>query len=75
MIFVFDILRDGVWEPWYMGQMSFRRALKYMNLEKDISRHRVRRVKTLEELEGYILQGIFKAPTVKMDDLWKVRWV
>lgn len=74
-IFVFDKLKDGVWKPWYMSQMSFRKALWYTNVEKDSSQHRTRRVKTPEELEEYISQGVFKAKTINTDDLWKMEWV
>lgn len=75
-IFVSDVLKDGVWTPWFVCLMDFRTALRKMNAGKDSYKYRTRRVKTREELEEYLtMEGVTSALQIINTDLWKVEWV
>jgi hypothetical protein len=73
--FVFDVLKDGVWKPWFVDLMDFRTALQKMNADKDSYKYRARRVKTREEFEKYLtMEGVTVTKHVE-NNFWKVEWV
>lgn len=73
-VFVSDVLKDGVWKPWFVGLMDFRTALRKMNAGKDSYKYRTQRVRSPREFEKYLdMEGI--CCRVKDADLWKVEWV
>ena len=47
--FVAERLIDGKWEPWYMRETTFRRALKLSCQDASKDTFRLRRVETQEE--------------------------
>jgi hypothetical protein len=75
-MFVSDVLKDGVWKPWFVSIMDFRTALRKMDAGKDSYKYRTRRVKTREEFEKYSnMEGVIVTKLAKQTDLWKVEWI
>ena len=75
-MFVSDVLKDGIWEPWFVDLMDFRTALRKMNAGKDQHKYRTRRVRTREEFERYrAMEGVTVSRKANSIDLWKVEWV
>ena len=75
-MFVFERLKNGIWEPWFIQQSDFRKCLRQTNTEEDVSIHRIRRVETRDKLEEYILGGItVRCMKIIEDWIWRVEWV
>ena len=79
-VFVSDVLKDGVWEPWFVEQqVDFRTALQRMTVgigSKNSHKYRVRRVKTLEELAEYlVMENVMGAFSVMNTDPRELEWL
>ena len=75
-VFVSDVLKNGVWKPWFVDLIDFRTALKKMNAGKDFYKYRARRVKSQEELAEYlVMEGVTVTKKVKNTDLRELEWV
>ena len=75
-IFVYERLKDSVWEPRRICIMDFRKALKQARGNGGNPNYRIRRVETLNDLEECIIRKAF-LPGKKSfkGELWKIKWV
>jgi hypothetical protein len=75
-IFVYERLKDSVWEPRRICVMDFREALKQAKGNRENPNYRIRRVETLGDLEECISRKAF-LPGKKSfkGELWKIKWI